>query len=183
METLEVKPGLALASLTSAPLCPLSICVRTHTHTEAHTPHMHMYTHRHTHTRRMYTQKKHTHTGTYPTHAHVHRHIHTTDACLHTHTHTPSLGLLQFLTSSQSCLQPCPGLPVASPLPSCALPLLPGFSSRGPLEPREAPHWLWPVLFLSYASCWGSSADGPAPSHCLLLSPKRVKNEEKTLNS
>lgn len=43
---------------------------------------------------------------------------------------TGAAPVSQFL--SPSCFQPCPGLPVASPLPWFALPLLPRLSSPGP---------------------------------------------------
>lgn len=46
---------------------------------------------------------------------------------------------------SLSCFLPCPGLPVASPLPSFTLPLLPGLSSPGPWSYRRLPT-LWPMF-------------------------------------
>ena len=57
---------------------------------------------------------------------------------------------------SPSCLQPCLGLPVASPLPSFALPLLPLLSSTGPWSQGRLPT-------LSLASAFS-----PGPSQLVL---------------
>lgn len=86
---------------------------------------------------------------------------------------------------------PLPLLLPALPRPACRLtsPLLCSpiaawaFFSR-PLEPGEAPHPLFGQCFLLFPGpSQGSSWVGLAPSFYLLLSPKRVQNEGKTLNS